>query len=101
MAKPCLFSGPKPPKVITVLGYTVKVKTMKKLTESGIDLYGRYCPEKREIHLLDHERWAETLLHEIIHMILDLTGAIEGLSETDEERLVVALTSGIYPLIKL
>lgn len=82
-----------------VLGYKIKIKQRKKLSEDGVDLYGRYCPEKKEIHLLDHEKWRETLFHEIVHCVLDITGAVEGLGDEKEEQIVVAVTSGVFPLI--
>lgn len=99
MAKLSPFKKSKPPRVITILGYKIRVRVVKTLLHEGQEMLGLYLPDRREIRLLDQPAWCEILFHELIHCALDLTAANEGMTEEAEERIVRALTSSIFPLV--
>lgn len=44
---------------------------------------------------------SSTILHEIIHSVLYVTGQAERLTEEQEEALVLALEHGLHPLYEL
>lgn len=88
------------PNSVNVLGYEIRVIACDKLFHAdGSELMGQYNSDSRTIEIVRHANWRSVLLHEIFHMILDFTGANTGLSEEGEERIVVALQNGLYPLV--
>lgn len=98
MAKKSVFDLKRPPRSVTVCGHKIKVKTVSKLIDGSNDLLGAYNGETKTIYLLKHPDWKSSLLHELIHCCLHLTGAGEGLTITKEETIVVALENSLYPL---
>lgn len=86
------------PKHVYVLGTKIRIKVVKAITENGVDCLGCYYGDDKLIMVVQHPHMNETLLHEICHAILDLSGANECLDHTQEESLVVALTTGITSL---
>ena len=47
-----------------------------------------------------HDEMAATLLHEVLHAILGVSGQDKFINKKIEEGLVTALENGLYPLIK-
>lgn len=77
--------------------YPVKVdKKDKHVGES--DGVGRTIKIKKG---LADEVKTSTILHEIIHSILYVTGQSERLTDEQEESLVLALEHGLHPLYEL
>ena len=68
--------------------------------EDMTPLLGAFRSDVLEIHLARHDNWRGTLLHEMIHAALYVTGAGQGLSMTTEERIVVALEHALAPYVK-
>jgi len=97
-----LFERKRPPRFVMVCGHRIPIKTHKNIIidDEGTELLGAFRSDVLEIHLARHPNWASTMLHEICHAILFLTGVSQGLSETAEERIVVALENGLFPLVK-
>lgn len=100
MASPFDPSRKRPPRVVTVLGTKIQVRTFKHLTLDGYDLLGRFESDKMLISLLKRDEWRALLFHEMIHAALYLSGAGEGLTMTKEESIVVALENALLPLMK-
>lgn len=93
------------PKKIFVCGvpFTVAYKDRIK-AESDELVYGQTMGHQRliEINKSAHdteEQLRSTLFHECLHAILHVTGQSEGLSDTQEESLVIALENAIGPII--
>lgn len=97
-----IFERKHPPRFVHVCGHRIPVKVHRRAMVDDNDdpLLGAFRSDVLEIHLARHENWRSTLLHEITHAILFLTGANQGLSLNTEERLVVAIENGLMPLIK-
>lgn len=100
MAKSSPFNRPRPPRVVYICGHRIKIKTVEKLVDGSDELAGAYNGDTKTIYLLKHEEWASTLLHEIIHCALHLTGSGEGLSLSKEETITVAIENALFPLIR-
>jgi hypothetical protein len=85
------------PRSIVILGVKIKVRVKAKLLhDDGTECLGLYYQDIQEIHLLrDQENISSIFLHEIIHAILEITGANEGLTISKEENIVAAITSGL------
>lgn len=99
MAKPSVFSRPRPPRVINILGHKVKIRIVPYLEDGGHELYGAWSYDAKTIYLQKGCDWRSVLLHECCHAILSLSGAGEGLTMTKEESLVVALEHGLLPFL--
>lgn len=97
MAK--LFERNRPPKTVMIMGHKVKVRIVPYLEDDGTDLVGAWNAETKTIYLLKGCEWKSVLLHEICHAILSLSGTGEGLSYTREESIVLALESGLGPIL--
>ena len=85
------------PQTIEVLGQTIKVeiKTLK-------DLYGNFSADKMTICLHDKydlETSIQTLLHEMLHAMLAISGQNEMLSADQEEGIVRMLELALLPYI--
>lgn len=71
--------------------------------EDVLDQYqvGETCSTERTIKITasqSEDACHSTLLHEAIHAILAVSGAVHGLSEAAEERMVLALENGLIGL---
>ena len=88
------------PRVVTVLGVKIQVRTFKKLQLDGHDLLGRFESDKMQISLLRQDGWRKILLHEILHCILYLAGSGEGLTVSREEQICSSIENGLFPFIK-
>lgn len=84
--------------VLSILGKAVKVSRVK--LDDGD--YGDYKDMNIRINssLTCPELIRSTLLHEVMHAVLDITGHSHRFRENDEEAIVYALENGIYPLLK-
>lgn len=101
---------------------TVTVKRPKKIMILGVEFIVKYLPasrmdgdlgsadvQARTIKILetqDDANAASTLLHEVIHVILYMSGQGEllgmtGDKDTREESLVLALEHGLFSLVEL
>ena len=94
-----IFQRKRPPRVINICGHKIKVRIKGYLEADGQDLLGAWVPEIKTIYLLKNCDWRSVLLHEVMHAILSLSGANEGLSMTKEEGLVLALEYGLIQII--
>lgn len=99
MVSPFDPSRKHPPRVVTVLGHKVRVRVIRCLMDDGDDLLGAFNSENMTIFLLKSSDWRTVLFHEIIHCSLYLSGACEGLSNSKEESIVLALEHALFPLI--
>lgn len=94
--------SPKKPKQIIILGKKIKI-VYKSLTP----LMGEYDGDNGIIYIdeeLKGEEFQSTLLHEILHTILHLTGMVHAIfhnQEQPEEGIVYALENGLSSLVKL
>lgn len=85
-------------------GFIVNLKYVSKLPD---DIYGKCTDNIIEVALDKHKNKEEllsTILHEMLHAILWKTGLqalLEGLSDTTEEAVVVALENHLRSAIKL
>lgn len=93
-----IFRRKRFPRSVMVLGHKIAVKVVDHLEDEGQDLLGAFNAETKTIYLV---RGCDksVFLHECIHAILYLSGGSEGLSQSKEESIVMALESGLFPLI--
>lgn len=100
MAKLSVFNRPRPPRVVPIGGHKIKVRVVKYLVDDdGNELAGAYNGETKTIFLLASDDWRSTLWHEILHCCWHLSGAGEGLTMAQEERLTVAAENLLGPLL--
>ena len=99
MVSPFDIARKHPPRVVVVLGHKIKIRTVEYLEDEGTDLLGAFNAETLTIFLLKCPQWRSVLFHEITHCALYLSGASEGLSNSREEAIVLALEHALYPLI--
>ncbi len=87
------------PKSVMILGAKFKVKIVKSLKDDeGRDLYGESVLTSKLIKLSTEQtpkEMSETLLHEIIHCILHMSGSSYLIHSGAEEALVRALEHGL------
>ena len=95
------------PKKVVIAGKTWKVKCNEKVTKNlAIDGYfGRAVFAFDEINLrgdLSRETREETLLHEVVHIILSNAGITKNLlpDKGDLEAVVEAISCGLYAFLK-
>lgn len=86
-----------------VMGNPIKIIETKDLTDDdGSCLHGLCKPDELTIYINSTypqgQRW-RTLLHELAHLIIGLSGLSEFLDAPQEEAIVIALENGLYPLI--
>lgn len=90
------------PESVTILGYPCKIK-LKRIEGK----YGECCVDSKTITLnpkqikKDKLQIEHVLLHEILHMILGITGQSELLSDEQEEGIVMAMEHALVPLVEL
>jgi hypothetical protein len=99
MVKRLVFERERPPRVISICGQKVKIRVVAYLEDSNQELLGAFNAETKTIFLLRGANWRQTLLHEICHAVLYFSGASEGLTETKEESIVLALEHGLAPIV--
>lgn len=99
MASRSVFNREHPPRFVMVCGHKVKVKVVKHLIDDqGDALAGAYNADTKTIFIEKTKDWRTILWHEIIHSCLHLSGAGEGLSLVNEERITLALEYGVGSL---
>lgn len=93
MAKQSAF---KVPRSVMCCGVKITVKLTSKLMFDGDDeLHGCFCPETLTIHVSKHSDIKSTLLHEMVHAILHVTGCSSRLTNSSEESIVTAIEYGL------
>jgi len=95
MAKRYLHSMKRPPRSVMVCGHRIKIKVVDELFDGSLDLYGAYNGDTKTIFLVKHHDWKSTLLHEMIHCVLHLTGAGEGIAMSKEEAICISLENAL------
>ena len=96
----------KHPSTIEIMGTIFTVRYLQVLKdEDGTNLSGDMNGNDRliRINLSQHshdEILERTLLHEIIHAVLHMSGQSEILKDSTEEAIVVALENGLSQLYK-
>ncbi len=98
MASRLAFSRKRPPRFVCVCGQKVAVKVVEYLEDGSDELLGAFNSETKTIYILKGSNWKTTLLHEVCHAVLYFTGAGEGLTQSKEESIVLALEHGLGPL---
>lgn len=97
MAK--LFERENSPRMVPVLGHKIKVRRVKVLECSeGDELLGSWDADAKMILIQKDADWRTTLLHEILHAILSISGHSASLTADQEESLVLALENALGPL---
>lgn len=84
------------PTKIDILGIPVRIIQVKKIDKD--DAYGESNFMDRTIKIragLPEDLFESTLLHEIVHTILGMTGQSEHLKHEQEEAIVLALEHGL------
>lgn len=99
MENPFDLSRKRAPRVVTVLGTKIQVRTFKHLELDGHDLLGRFESDKMQISLLKRDEWRSVLWHEMAHAALFLSGAGEGLTASKEEAIVLVIEHALFPFI--
>jgi hypothetical protein len=94
-----IFNRSRPPRSITIFGHKIKVRIVPYLEDNGDELYGAWSYDSKTIYLQKGCDWRSVLLHEVIHAILSLSGAGEGLTMVREEALCIALEHALLPLL--
>lgn len=95
-----LFDRPRPPRSLVIMGKRIKVHVRDYLEDSdGDELAGYWCPKTEKIFLSRGHEWRTTLLHEVMHSILTLSGASAGLHNDVEEIIISALEEGLFPIL--
>jgi hypothetical protein len=94
---------PKAPKHIMILGYKF---TVVLATDFDTETWGESDALARSIRVCATKNKTQaqvdmTLLHEVLHMILSVSGVSNLLNNQLEEGLVVSLENGLAPLVKL
>jgi len=87
------------PTEISVLG---KKFTIEYTNDMNKDEYGETDLELKKIKLNSNRpkhTWRATLLHEVIHAILGVTGQSNKMTDDEEEGLVVSLENGLEDLV--
>lgn len=85
------------PKSINVMGHKIKI-----VLNDDPDNHGSTNPQERIIYIRKQdsaEVQRATLLHETIHCILYFSGLSNLLAAEMEEAIVVAVESGLFPLV--
>jgi len=95
-----LFERDRPPRHVMILGEKVKIKLVKELMMTdGHELVGAYNDSSKTIFLLKDKNWKKTLLHEICHCVLAISGAGSVLGTKAEEAVVTSIENGLAPLL--
>ena len=84
------------PRRIMVLGHEVTV-TYRKRLPGGRD--GMFNSDPMQIFIRVSDNWRSFLNHELLHAMLFLTGQSQGLSEDEEEGIVMAIETGMKSLL--
>jgi Zn-dependent peptidase ImmA (M78 family) len=90
------------PKSITVMGWKIGIELVDEYSFKK-DLYGEYVRDEKKIKISQHtdlETQWQTLAHEVVHVVLHLSGKSESLTEDQEEELVVFLEHNLLPLFQ-
>lgn len=94
----------KKPSMVVVAGEIVKVTYKSKVESEGAAAYGIYKRDVNEIEIAnkeDEDEQEATLLHEVIHAILHLTGHSTIIAdEAKEEAMVEVLERTLHKLYK-
>lgn len=85
--------------------FLVSSKSKHLKNEDGVECQGRCVYDKARIYIsrdLSDDVLEDTLIHELLHAVLSVTGADEayGRSEKTEERIVKAITPAWHQVLK-
>lgn len=81
---------------ITILGQKIKiVYTSKVLYDGDNELHGSFNAETMTIHISNESDVKGTLLHELIHSCLEISGVNKLINEKTEEAIVSSLERGL------
>lgn len=88
---------------LKIAGLDIPVNYVASFDDSRV---GEYDSERREINLLlrlqdDPKALMTTLVHELVHCVLDVSGANYGMSEKTEEQVVMAVEALAVPAVRL
>ena len=86
------------PSKISILGQEIKIVYKDILDDNCC---GLFHPDTMDIEIKKDKYWRSTLIHEIIHAILCISGATELVTDKIEEALVCAIESGLKDIITL
>lgn len=85
------------PKRIQLLGYRIRV------IQKDIDEHGLCDRESKTIIINETDSLdvqLSTLFHEMLHMVLYLTGSGNLLTDKEEETIVSSIENGLWPLLR-
>ncbi|NCX94579.1 MAG: hypothetical protein EBX40_07880 [Gammaproteobacteria bacterium] len=82
------------------MGHKIKVRIVEHLEADNTELYGCWSYDTKTIFLSKNCDWPSVLLHEMTHAIASLSGWNEGLTQSKEESIVVAIEHALAPLIR-
>lgn len=88
----------KRPKSVTILGKRIRITYLADNPAS--DIAGLFDPTTLEIRILDTLYWESSLLHEILHAALYVSGSSTLLEHKEEEALVTGLEHALFSLYK-
>jgi hypothetical protein len=86
---------------VDILGVRVKIKyTSKDMYDGDTELHGAFCPSTMTIFVSTQSDISATILHEICHGILAISGVGSMINMKTEEAIVSALESGLKDYFK-
>lgn len=88
----------KKPKSLKILGHTVKISYVKQLSSDDEDLLGEFTTNPYRITVVDNDAWQSTLLHELTHACLRISGCAELIDPAVDEAITQAVESGLGQL---
>jgi hypothetical protein len=86
------------PSQITILGQKVQIKYVDEIEDGS---FAHYYPDLFMIVVRKHKDWRSTLLHELFHAALAISGTAERMKLADEEALVVLFENAFKNILKL
>lgn len=88
----------KRPKSVLILGKRIRITYL--CDNPASDIAGLFDPAVMEIRILDTVYWESSLLHEILHAALYVSGASTMLASKEEEALVTGLEHALFGIYK-
>ncbi len=91
----------KKPRSLKILGHRVKIAFVSELNANDEDLLGEFTINPYLIKVVDNAMWEQTLLHEVVHAILRISGCAELIDPAVDEAITQAVESGLGQLYTL
>ena len=92
---------PKPRQRLNILGRNWRVHFVRsKIKKEAVECDGHTDRDRHLIRVslnIAKDRIRSTLLHEVLHAVIDMTTSVH---HADEEKCVQALESGLFPVIR-